>query len=68
MHGLWQVTAAVFLSCNVSSDGLVKEWSPPHDDGSVHVWLQTGSVYYFIDPVGNNCLNGVKAKVHSISI
>lgn len=44
-------------------EDVVKMWSPVQDDGSLIVWLESGSTYYFIDPVGDNCFNGVKFQV-----
>lgn len=61
LHGLYQVKLSSYDNC--LKDDIDKEWSLPRDDGSLLVWLDSGSTYYFIDPVGDNCLNGVKFKV-----
>lgn len=62
VHGLWQVTSSTYDSC-VKTDTIIKDWSSGQDGGTVHVWLESGATYYFIDPVGNNCLDGIKTKV-----
>ena len=40
-----------------------KEWSPSQLNGSLNLWLESGYTYFFIDPVGDNCADGVKFKV-----
>ena len=64
LHGLWQVSHSTFEACS-NSDALPKEWASPQNNGSLQVWLESGQTYYFIDPVGDNCIDGIKVKVNN---
>ena len=46
----------------------VKVWAPRQKGGGVLVGLETGRSYYFIDPVGDHCETGKKAKVNKFII
>ena len=62
LHGLWEVTRSAYESCDLRVNP-VKEWSPVQKGGRVMVWLDTGRVHYFIDPVVDNCHAGRKVNV-----
>ena len=62
LHGINQVASSTYESCLQDYDTL-KEWSSAQTNGSLIIWLESGQTYYFIDPVGNNCIEGIKFKV-----
>ena len=62
IKGLWQVTKAMYESCDVVNEP-IREWSPPREGGKVDVWLPSGETHYLIDPVAGSCLTGSRVMV-----
>ena len=58
---MWEVSEGAYGTCDKSS--YIAEWAPRREGGSIHVWLKSGVTHYFIDPVSDNCLDGIKIKV-----
>ena len=75
IHGLVEVSHSAYDTCDNSEQHVRKIWSLGQLGGDIVMWMDTGKTHYFIDPVLDNCLKGVKAKVsfwhqmvgHSIS-
>ncbi len=62
LHAIREVTRSVYESCDLEGD-YTRQWTPKQLGGSVTVVLETGAIYYFIDSVVVNCLQGNKLKV-----
>ena len=62
LHGVREVSHFTFESCDLEGD-YYRQWVPNQLGGYVTVVLEQGAVYYFIDSVVDNCLQGNKLKV-----